>query len=115
MAVGTLCYGGAFLIFFAGTAYAAFLVGMAVLTLGENVVSPLQNTLIAALATEDRRGSYFGAYGAVTNGANIFAPSMGTLLLGTGSSLLLWGPFALLTGVVAAGYLALRRRMPRMP
>jgi MFS family permease len=115
MAVGTLCYGGAFLVFYAGTAYAAFLVGMAVLTLGENVVSPLQNTLIAALATEDRRGSYFGAYGAVTNGANIFAPSMGTLLLGTGNSFLLWGPFALLTAVVAAGYLALRRRMPRMP
>jgi MFS family permease len=115
MAVGTLCYGGAFMIFYVGTAYAAFLVAMAVLTLGENLVSPLQNTLIAALASEDRRGSYFGAYGAVTNGANIFAPSLGTLLLGTGSPLLLWGSFSLLTVVVAMGYLALQRRMPRMP
>jgi MFS family permease len=115
MAVGTLCYGGAFLLFYAGTVYAVFLVAMGVLTIGENLVSPLQNTLIAALASEDHRGSYFGAYGAVTNGANVFAPALGTLLLGTGQPLLLWGPFALLTGIVAAGYLVLRRRAPYLP
>jgi len=111
MAVGTLCYGAAFLLFYAGTLYAAFLVAMGVLTIGENLVSPLQNTLVAALATDDRRGSYFGAYAAVTNGANIFAPSLGTLLLGTGNALALWGTFAAVTGVVAVGYLALARRM----
>jgi MFS family permease len=115
MAVGTLCYGAAFLLFYAGTVYAAFLVAMGVLTIGENLVSPLQNTLVAALAAEDRRGSYFGAYTAVTNGANIFAPSLGTLLLGSGDPLLLWGTFALLTVVVAVGYLVLRRRMPQLP
>jgi len=115
MAFGTLCYGGAFLLFYAGTLYAVFLVGMGVLTIGENLVSPLQNTLVAALATEDHRGSYFGAYAALTNGANIFAPSLGTVLLGTGNALLLWGSFATLTAVVAAGYLALRRRMPQAP
>ena len=114
MAVGTLCYGGAFLLFYAGTVYAVFLVAMGVLTIGENVVSPLQNTLVAHLAADDQRGSYFGAY-AVTNGANIFAPSLGTLLLGTGNALLLWGTFALLTVVVATGYLVLRRRMPKAP
>jgi len=115
MAVGTLCYGAAFMLFYAGIAYAAFLVAMGVLTIGENIVSPLQNTLVAALAAEDRRGSYFGAYTAVTNGANVFAPSIGTLLLGTGDPLLLWGAFALLTVAVALGYLVLRRRMPQMP
>jgi len=115
MAVGTLCYGGAFLLFYAGTVYAVFLVAMGVLTIGENLVSPLQNTLVAHLAADDQRGSYFGAYAAVTNGANIFAPSLGTLLLGTGNALLLWGTFALLTVVVATGYLVLRRRMPKAP
>jgi len=115
MAVGTLCYGAAFLLFYAGTFYAVFLVAMGVLTIGENLVSPLQNTLIAALASEDRRGSYFGAYAAVTNGANIFAPSLGTVLLGTGDPLALWGTFAALTAVVAAGYLLIRSRMPQAP
>lgn len=115
MAVGTLCYGGAFLLFYAGTLYAVFLVAMGILTIGENLVSPLQNTLVAALAREDHRGSYFGAYAAVTNGANIFAPSLGTLLLGVSDPLVLWGTFALLTVIVAAGYLALRRRMPQAP
>ncbi|MGP8077870.1 MAG: MFS transporter [Thermoplasmata archaeon] len=115
MAIGTLCYGAAFLMFFAGTVYAAFLIAMGVLTIGENIVSPLQNTIVAALASKEDRGSYFGAYAALTNGANVFAPSLGTLLLGTGSSLALWGTFALLTVVVALGYLALRKRTHRLP
>jgi MFS family permease len=115
MAVGTLCYGAAYMLFYVGTVYAAFLIAMGVLTIGENVVSPLQNTIVAALATKDDRGSYFGAYTAITNGANVFAPSLGTLLLGTGNGLALWGTFALLTVTVAAGYLALRRWLPRLP
>jgi MFS family permease len=86
MAIGTLCYGAAYMLFYVGTVYAAFLVAMGVLTMGENVVSPLQNTIVAALAGKDDRGSYFGAYTAITNGANVFAPSLGTLLLGTGNA-----------------------------
>jgi len=115
MAFGTLCYGAAYMLFYVGTAYAVFLVAMGILTMGENVVSPLQNTIIASMATKDTRGSYFGAYAAITNGANIFAPSLGTLLLGTGSPLALWGSFAVLTVIVAAGYVALRKWMPRLP
>jgi MFS family permease len=115
MAVGTLCYGGAYAIFYVGTVYAAFLLAMGVLTIGENLVSPLQNTIVAAMARTEDRGSYFGAYAAITNGANVFSPSLGTLLLGTGNPLLLWGAFGLLTVVVAAGYLALRRRLPQLP
>jgi len=115
MAFGTLCYGAAYMLFYVGTAYAVFLVAMGILTMGENVVSPLQNTIIASMATKDTRGSYFGAYSAITNGANIFAPSLGTLLLGTGSPLALWGSFAVLTVIVAAGYVALRKWMPRLP
>jgi MFS family permease len=115
MAVGVLCYGAAFLMFYAGTIYAVFLVAMGVLTIGENIVSPLQNTIIAAISSEDTRGTYFGAYGAVTSAANVFAPPLGTLLLGTGNAFVLWGSFSLLTAVVAAGYLVLWRRLPRLP
>jgi len=110
IAVGTLCYGAAFLTFNYGFAYAAFLAGIVVLTIGENIVSPLQNTTIAAVAPRDARGSYFGAYSAVTTVATILAPPIGTLLLGTGNSLILWGSMALLTAAVAVGYLALGRR-----
>jgi len=115
MSIGVLCYGAAFMMFYAGTAYVVFLVAMGVLTIGENIVSPLQNTIIAHLASEERRGSYFGAYGAITSAANVFAPPMGTLLLGTGNSLLLWGTFSLLTVVVAAGYLVLWKRLRQLP
>ena len=115
MAFGVLCYGAAYMLAYAGTEYAVFLVAMGILTIGENVVSPLQNTIVAALATSETRGSYFGGYSAVTNAANIFAPSLGTLLLSTGNSLALWGTFAALTVVVAVGYLLLQRRLPQLP
>ena len=115
MAVGTLCYGAAYMAFYVGTLYAAFLVAMGVLTIGENIVSPLQNTIVAAMARKEDRGSYFGAYTAITNGANVFAPSLGTLLLGTGNALVLWGTFTLLTVAVAVGYLVLRKWLPRLP
>jgi MFS family permease len=115
MALGSLCYGVAFLILDAGALYAAALVAIVVLTLGENLVSPLQNTTVAAVAPDRDRGSYFGAYSAVTTGASIFAPPLGTILLGTGNPLALWGTMAALTAVVAAGYLALERRWPRRP
>jgi len=115
MGIGTLLYGAAFLLFFVGTIYAVFLVAMGVLTIGENIVSPLQNTIVAALARAEDRGSYFGAYTAITNAANVFAPSLGTLLLGTGSGLVLWGTFSLLTVAVAAGYLTLRRWVRGLP
>ncbi|HUI38268.1 MAG TPA: MFS transporter [Thermoplasmata archaeon] len=113
IAVGTLCYGAAFLLIDAGAAYAVALVAIGILTIGENLVSPLQNTTVAAVASSDARGSYFGAYSAITTSASIFAPPLGTILLGTGNSLALWGTMAVLTVVVAAGYLVLGRRWPR--
>ena len=61
MALGVLCYGGAYMLFYAGTVYAVFLLAMGILTIGENIVSPLQNTVIATMASKDTRGSYFGA------------------------------------------------------
>ena len=115
MAVGTLCYGAAYALFDIGLAYAAFLLAMGILTIGENLVSPLQNTIVAALARREDRGSYFGAYAAVTTGASIFSPSFGTLLLGSGNGLALWGTSIVLTVLVAAGYLALRKRTAHLP
>lgn len=109
MAVGTLLYGLAFLLFDIGPTYSVDILAMAVLTLGEDLVSPLQNVIVASISGRDRRGSYFGAYTAIRSSASMVAPPVGTLLLGTGQPLLLWGTMAVLTVFVAGGYLALER------
>jgi MFS family permease len=113
MAVGTLLYGGSFLIFLEGGAYLADLVGVMVLTLGEDIVSPLQNSILADRSRPQDRGSYFGVYSLYTNISQTFAPFLGTLLLGLprNGPLFLWGGTAVLAVVVATGYLRLETRL----
>ncbi len=109
LAVGSLLYGSSFLLFLGGGGYALDLAGVGVLTLGEDVVSPLQNSIVAGMSGAEERGSYFGAYSLMTSIAQAFAPFLGTLLLGISAQgpLLLWGSMAGLTVVVAGGYLYL--------
>ena len=119
MAGGALTYGAAFLLFDAAGAFPAYLLAMGVLTLGEDIVSPTQQSLVANFAGTERRGSYFGAYNATTNVARVIGPVVGTLLLGLGAQgpNILWGGMFALSIVVAGGFLylrgAARRRVAR--
>ena len=119
MAGGALTYGTAFLLFDAAGAFPAFLLAMGILTIGEDIVSPTQQSLVANFAGTERRGSYFGAYNATTNVARVVGPVVGTLLLGLGANgpNLLWGSMFALSIVVAVGFLylrgAARRRLAR--
>lgn len=110
MALGTLAYGASFLVFDWATTFPLYLGAMAVLTVGEDIVSPTQQTLVARFAGTEKRGRYFGAYNAATNSARVVGPVVGTLLLGlgeTGPTLLWTGMFAA-SVVVAVGFIALR-------
>ncbi|MEM0129642.1 MAG: MFS transporter, partial [Thermoplasmata archaeon] len=110
MSLGTLAYGASFLLFDLATGLPAFLAAMAVLTLGEDVVSPTEQTLVAGMTGAERRGRYFGAYNATTNATRVIAPVLGTALLGLGvlGGDYLWGTMAAVAAAVAAGFLALR-------
>ncbi len=110
LATGTLAYGFAFLLFDAAGAFPLYLLAMGVLTVGEDIVSPTQQSLVAQFSGAEKRGSYFGAYNATTNATRVMAPVIGTLLLGAGTSgpEILWiGMFAVSVGV-AGGFLYLR-------
>ena len=110
MAAGTVSYGTAFLLFDLAGAFPLYLLSMAVLTVGEDIVSPTQQSLVAGFAGPERRGSYFGAYNAATNASRVAGPVVGTLLLGLGSEgpTFLWGGMFALSIGVAAGFLHLR-------
>ncbi len=115
MAGGTIAYGAGFLLFYAAGAFPLYLLAMAVLTLGEDVVSPTQQTLVATFGGRERRGSYFGSYNAVTNATRAIGPVVGTVLLGIGplGPAYLWGGMAVVSVVVAGGFIALRVRTGR--
>lgn len=111
MAAGSLAYGASFLLFDAADAFPLYLGAMSLLTVGEDVVSPTQQTLVASFSGEDQRGSYFGAYSATTNASRVVGPVVGTLLLGLGTagSTVLWGGMFGVSVLVAGGFLLLRR------
>ncbi len=110
MAAGSLAYGVAFLVFDVAFGFPLFLLAMAVLTIGEDIVSPTEQSLVARFSGPEKRGSYFGAYNAGTNIARVVGPLVGTLLLGLGA----FGPTVLWVGmfglsiVVAFAFLGLR-------
>ncbi len=119
LAGGTLAYGASFLLFDLSGALPMYLLSMGVLTLGEDIVSPTEQSLVAHFAGRARRGSYFGAYNAATNATRVLAPVAGTLLLGIGPQgpELLWGGMAVVALAVALGFVNLRdsarRRLER--
>ncbi|EQD57961.1 Major facilitator superfamily MFS-1, partial [mine drainage metagenome] len=112
---GTLAYGAGFLLFYAAGTFPLYLLAMGVLTLGEDVVSPTQQALVATFGGRERRGSYFGGYNAVTNATRAIGPVVGTLLLGIGplGPAFLWGGMAAVSVAVALGFVLLRVRTGR--
>ena len=63
MALGALLYGIGFGLYGVVSSYAAFLLAIAVATLGEMVTVPLSNALVANLAPADMRGRYNAVFG----------------------------------------------------
>lgn len=108
LAVGSLFYGAAFLIFDFAPGFMVDLGAMTVLTMGEDVVSPLQNSVVSGMGGSRRRGGYFGVYNVFTQSARAVAPPVGTLLLAAGGNAL-WGFASAMTLLVATGYLWLER------
>ena len=109
MAVGTLLYGASFLALDVSPGFLPDLGAITILTVGEDITSPLQNAVLSGLSGPSRRGSYFGAYNVFTSTAQAIAPSLGTLLLSIGYPFL-WLPFAFVTVLVAGGYSLMYRR-----
>lgn len=68
------------------------------LTLGENTISPVTNTVISKISPEDRRGEYFGAFYLISGFMVPMAPLMGTYLMQnfSYSPVIFWGIIAII-------------------
>jgi MFS family permease len=91
-----------------------FSLGVVVWTLGEILVLPIGNALVADVALPGMRGRYQGAYGLSFGVAGFLAPLLGTLVLQRWGSAALWLGCLALGLAVAAGQLALAPRLRRL-
>lgn len=108
MAVGSLLYAVGFGLFAIIFSLGQYVIAFAIITLGEMIVSPTQQAIVAQLAPTDLRGRYMAAAGLAFSLPNIIGPTLGGMLLDLAHPNLLWYFGSLLCLVGFVGYLALR-------
>ncbi|HSB00006.1 MAG TPA: MFS transporter [Anaerolineales bacterium] len=109
MAAGTLLYAIGFAMYgFIGT-FALFILAMVIITIGEMVVSPFQQSLVASFAPEDMRGRYMAVSGLTWSIAFTVGPYFAGVLLDSANPSLLW-TFAGIIGMLATlGFVVLNK------
>ncbi len=98
-AAGALCFAAA-------STAAGFALGMAVVTLGEVASAPAAPAVVAELSPAGLGARYQGVYSASFALAAAASPALGTAMLQGAGPRVLWGAFAAVGLVVAAGHLA---------
>jgi MFS family permease len=111
MAAGSALYAVGFAMYGFVSTYALFLFAMVVITIGEMLVAPVGQALVAKFAPEDMRGRYMAVFGFSWGIPFAVGPYLAGLVLDNYDQRLLWY-FAGLVGLLAAaGFLALHRRV----
>jgi MFS family permease len=107
MAAGSLLYAIGFAMYGFVPTFALFVVAMIVITIGEMVVSPFQQSMVAGFAPEHMRGRYMAVSGLSWSISFTVGPYFAGLLLDSANPGLLW-VFCGLIGILATlGFLVL--------
>ena len=109
MAAGSLLYAIGFAMYGFVPTFALFVTAMIVITIGEMVVSPFQQSLVAGFAPEHMRGRYMAVSGLSWSISFTVGPYFAGLLLDSPNPGLLW-VFCGLLGILATlGFVVLNR------
>ena len=114
LAIGSVLMGAGFGMNAFATGPALFALSVVVWTVGEILVLPTGNAVVADVALPSMRGRYQGAYGLSFGLAGFGAPLIGTAVLQRWGSLALWSGCLCAGLAVAAGQLALAPRLRRL-
>jgi MFS family permease len=109
MAAGALLYAVGFAIYGFVDWYGFFLLAMAIITLGEMLVSPVSQAIVARLAPEDMRGRYMAVYGFSWLVPFAIGPFLAGLIMDNFNPNWVWY-LAGIIGLIAAGAYALLER-----
>lgn len=109
MAAGSLLYAIGFAMYGFISTFVLFVLAMVVITVGEMVVTPFQQSLVASFAPEDMRGRYMAVSGLSWSISFTVGPYLAGLLLESANPNLLW-TFAGIVGMVATlGFIVLNK------
>ena len=109
MALGTAFYAIGFAMYGFTSTYIMFLFAMVVITIGEMIVSPVAQSLVADFAPEDMRGRYNAVFGITWGLAFAAGPYLAGLILDNYNPNWLWYACGIVALVSALGYFLLNR------
>lgn len=107
MAFGTLLYALGFSMFAYTTTYALFMIAIIIITIGEMILAPMEESLVAIFAPEDMRGRYMAVHGLVWIIPFAFGPLGAGLIMDNFDPRLLWLVDGAIGMMAVFGYLAL--------
>jgi MFS family permease len=107
MATGSLFYALGFGMYGFVNSYPMFLAAMVIITIGEMLVTPTAQSLVARLAPEDMRGRYMALYGLSWILPNALGPLAAGIIMDNYNPDWVWYAGGFISIVVALGYLTL--------
>ena len=113
MALGNGLYAIGFGLFGFVSALPLFFMAWAIWTVGEMLTAPVAQTMVADFAPEAMRGRYMGAFGVSFAIAYGIGPLLGGMMMDGIGGKYIWYAAILLNGLVALGFLAMRRVFQR--
>ena len=116
MAAGSLLYALGFAMYGFASGFAFFIAAMIIITIGEMIVSPFQQSLVASFAPESMRGRYMAVSGLSWSISFTVGPYFAGLILDSGHPNLLWALCGLVGMLATLGFVVLNKvRQPSAP
>lgn len=109
MAAGTALYAIGFAMYGFVSAYAFFLLAMIIITIGEMVLAPFAQSLVASFAPEEMRGRYMAVSGLTWGLSFAVGPYLAGLIFDNFNPNWLWFACGIVGAISAFGFLALDR------
>ncbi len=104
MALGAIIYAIGFGMYGFISEYAMFMVAMAIITVGEMIVSPVMQALVAKFSPEEMRGRYMAVFGISWLIPGAIGPLLAGLVMDNGNPLWVWYGSGILATVAAIGF-----------
>jgi predicted MFS family arabinose efflux permease len=109
MAIGTFLYAIGFALYGFISGMALFITAMVIITIGEMVVAPFQQALVASFAPEDMRGRYMAVSGLTWGIAFMIGPYFAGLVLDSANPNALWLVCGFIGLLATVGFIALNK------
>jgi len=114
MATGTALYAVGFALFGLVTTFALFILAIVIITIGEMIVTPVAQALVAEFAPEDMRGRYMAVFGFTWAIPFAFGPLLAGLIIDNYNPDLVWYLSGVIGLLAVGGYLLIYSKRDRL-